>query len=224
MSAWALPLALAVGGFASGLHCAGMCGGISAGFTLVRKEEVLKRQLAFNAGRITSYAVAGAIAGALGSAGAYAAGALPAQTLTLLFASGFALLAGIHLAGYGFPLARLERLGLPIWRRVQPFAARFLPARTLPQAYAAGLAWGWLPCGLVYGALAAAVFAGGALEGAIAMVGFGLGTLPWLLAAGVFAAKLRSAVKLRAAGGMLLIALGGLGLARSAYGLAIYCF
>lgn len=224
MSAWALPLALAVGGFASGLHCAGMCGGISAGFTLVRKEEVLKRQLAFNAGRITSYAVAGAIAGALGSAGAYAAGALPAQTLTLLFASAFALLAGIHLAGYGFPLARLEKLGLPIWRRVQPFAARFLPARTLPQAYAAGLAWGWLPCGLVYGALAAAVFAGGAPEGAIAMAGFGLGTLPWLLAAGVFAAKLRSAVKLRAAGGMLLIALGGLGLARSAYGLAIYCF
>lgn len=224
MSAWALPVALALGGFASGLHCAGMCGGISAGFTLVRKEEVLKRQLAFNAGRITSYAVAGAIAGALGSAGAYAAGVLPAQTLTLLFASAFALLAGIHLAGYGFPLARLEKLGLPIWRRVQPFAARFLPARTLPQAYAAGLAWGWLPCGLVYGALAAAVFAGGALEGAVAMAGFGLGTLPWLLAAGVFAAKLRSAVKLRAAGGMLLIALGGLGLARSAYGLAIYCF
>lgn len=224
MSAWALPVALALGGFASGLHCAGMCGGISAGFTLVRKEEVLKRQLAFNAGRITSYAVAGAIAGALGSAGAYAAGVLPAQTLTLLFASAFALLAGIHLAGYGFPLARLERLGLPIWRRVQPFAARFLPARTLPQSYAAGLAWGWLPCGLVYGALAAAVFAGGALEGAVAMAGFGLGTLPWLLAAGVFAAKLRSAVKLRAAGGMLLIALGGLGLARSAYGLAIYCF
>jgi sulfite exporter TauE/SafE len=107
---------------------------------------------------------------------------------------------------------------------VQPFAARFLPARTLPQSYAAGLAWGWLPCGLVYGALAAAVFAGGAVEGAVAMAGFGLGTLPWLLAAGVFAAKLRSAVKLRAAGGMLLIALGGLGLARSAYGLAIYCF
>ena len=224
MSAWALPLALAVGGFASGLHCAGMCGGISAGFTLVRKEEVLKRQLAFNAGRITSYAVAGAMAGALGSAGAYAAGALPAQTLTLLFASVFALLAGIHLAGYGFPLARLEKLGLPIWRLVQPFAARFLPARTLPQSYAAGLAWGWLPCGLVYGALAAAVFAGGALEGAVAMAGFGLGTLPWLLAAGVFAAKVRAAVKLRAAGGMLLIALGGLGLARSAYGLAIYCF
>jgi len=224
MSAWALPLALAVGGFASGLHCAGMCGGISAGFTLVRKEEVLKRQLAFNAGRITSYAVAGAIAGALGSAGAYAAGALPAQTLTLLFASVFALLAGIHLAGYGFPLARLEKLGLPIWRQVQPFAARFLPARTLPQSYAVGLAWGWLPCGLVYGALAAAVFAGGALEGAAAMAGFGLGTLPWLLAAGVFAARLRSAVKLRAAAGMFLIALGGLGLARSAYGLAIYCF
>lgn len=224
MTEFALPIALALGGLASGLHCAGMCGGIAAGFSLLHKEEIWKRQLAFNAGRITSYAVAGAIAGALGSAGAYAAGALPAQTLTLLFASVFALLAGIYLAGYGFPLARLEKLGLPIWRQVQPFAARFLPARTLPQSYAAGLAWGWLPCGLVYGALAAAVFAGGALEGAVAMAGFGLGTLPWLLAAGVFAAKVRAAVKLRAAGGMLLIALGGLGLARSAYGLAIYCF
>jgi sulfite exporter TauE/SafE len=224
MSGWALPLTLAIGGFASGLHCAGMCGGISAGFALVRKDDVLKRQLVFNAGRITSYAAAGALAGALGSAGAYAAGALPAQTLTLFFASAFALLAGIHLAGYGFPLAKLEKLGVPVWRRVQPFAARFLPARTLPQSYAAGLAWGWLPCGLVYGALAAAVFAGGAVDGAVAMAAFGLGTLPWLLAAGVFAAKVRSAAKLRAAGGMVLIALGGLGLARSAYGVAVYCF
>jgi len=224
MSGWALPLTLAIGGFASGLHCAGMCGGISAGFALVRKDDVLKRQLVFNAGRITSYAAAGALAGALGSAGAYAAGALPAQTLTLFFASAFALLAGIHLAGYGFPLAKLEKLGVPVWRRVQPFAARFLPARTLPQSYAAGLAWGGLPCGLVYGALAAAVFAGGAVDGAVAMAAFGLGTLPWLLAAGVFAAKVRSAAKLRAAGGMVLIALGGLGLARSAYGVAVYCF
>jgi sulfite exporter TauE/SafE len=223
MSGWALPLALAVGGFASGLHCAGMCGGISAGFSLLRREGLWRRQLAFNAGRITSYAAAGALAGALGSAGAYAAGALPAQTFSLLFASVFALLAGIHLAGYGFPLAKLESLGLPVWRRLQPLAASLLPARTLAQSYAAGLAWGWLPCGLVYGALAAAVFAGGASEGAVAMAAFGAGTLPWLLAAGVLAAKLRSAMKLRAAGGMLLIALGALGVARSAYGIAVYC-
>jgi sulfite exporter TauE/SafE len=162
MSLFVLPLALFLGGLASGLHCAGMCGGISAGFSLVQKQQLWRRQLAFNAGRITSYAVAGAAAGALGSAGAYIAAVLPAQILLYLFSSAFVLAAGVHLTGFALPLTSLERIGLPVWRRLQPIAARLLPARTLPQAYAAGLAWGWLPCGLVYGAVLAAVFAGGA--------------------------------------------------------------
>jgi len=219
---WALPAALALGGLASGLHCAGMCGGISAGFSLLRKEDLLKRQLAFNAGRISSYAAAGAAAGALGSAAAYGSSFLPAQALLYLLASAFALAAGLHLAGF-FAIPAVETIGLPLWRRIQPLAARLLPARTLPQAYAAGLAWGWLPCGLVYGALAAAVFAGGALEGAIAMAGFGLGTLPWLLAAGVAAARVRSWPGMRRAGGVLLVALGGVGLAHAVHGIAVYC-
>ena len=73
-----------------------------------------------------------------------------------------------------------------------PAAARRPPAAAAAAAgFAAGLAWGWLPCGLVYGALLAAVFAGGAAQGALAMAAFGAGTLPWLLAAGVAAARLR---------------------------------
>jgi len=222
MSDWALPLALAAGGLASGFHCAAMCGAISAGFTLVRKEALWKRQLAFNAGRITSYAAAGAIAGALGSAAAYAASVLPAQIYLYFFAGAFAILAGAHLLG--LPTRRLESIGLPLWRRVQPLAARLLSARALPQSYAAGLAWGCLPCGLVYGALGAAVFAGGALEGASAMAAFGLGTLPWLLASGVLAAKFRSWLSLRRASGIALIATGGLGVAHAAQGVAAYCF
>jgi sulfite exporter TauE/SafE len=213
MSLFVLPLALFLGGLASGLHCAGMCGGISAGFSLVQKQQLWRRQLAFNAGRITSYAVAGAAAGALGSAGAYIAAVLPAQILLYLFSSAFVLAAGVHLTGFALPLTSLERIGLPVWRRLQPIAARLLPARTLPQAYAAGLAWGWLPCGLVYGAVLAAVFAGGAAQGAIAMAAFGAGTLPWLLAAGVLAARFRGAVKLRRAGGLVLIGFGTWGLA-----------
>ena len=222
MSDWALPLALAAGGLASGFHCAAMCGGISAGFSLVRKEGLWKRQFAFNAGRISSYAAAGAIAGTLGSAAAYAASVLPAQIYLYFFAGAFAILAGAHLLG--LPTRRLESIGLPLWRRVQPVAARLLSARTLPQSYAAGLAWGCLPCGLVYGALAAAVFAGGALEGAAAMAAFGLGTLPWLLASGVLAARLRSLLSVRRASGVALIAAGGLGVAHAAQGVAAYCF
>ncbi|HSA88671.1 MAG TPA: sulfite exporter TauE/SafE family protein [Burkholderiales bacterium] len=218
MSEFALPLALFAAGLASGLHCAGMCGGISAGFSLLQKEDIWKRQLAFNAGRITSYAAAGAAAGALGSAAAYAAAVLPAQTFLYFFASAFVLAAGMHLWGMPLPLSTLEKVGMPVWRRIQPLAARLLPARTLPRAYAAGLAWGWLPCGLVYGALAAAVFSGGAAQGAAAMAAFGAGTLPWLFIAGVAAAKLRAwpgLARLRRLGGTLLIGLGGFGVAHA---------
>jgi sulfite exporter TauE/SafE len=207
----ALPLSLFLLGLASGLHCAGMCGPIAGGFAVMRKESPWIRQLAFNLGRITSYAAAGAAAGALGSAGAYAAAVIPAQTLLYLFASLFVLLAGLHLAGF-LPLHPLEKAGLPVWRRLQPLAARLLRGR----AYAAGLVWGWLPCGLVYGALLAAVFAGGALQGAVAMAAFGLGTLPWLLAAGVAAARLRGwpgTPVLRRAAGALLIGFGTWGVA-----------
>lgn len=216
MSELALPFALLLGGLASGLHCAGMCGGISAGFSLLQKQRLWQRQLAFNAGRITSYAAAGAAAGALGSAGAYVAAVLPAQTFLYLFSSAFVLAAGLHLTGLALPLAALEKLGMPVWRRVQPIASRLLPARTLPQAYAAGLAWGWLPCGLAYAALLAAVFAGGPAQGAIAMAAFGAGTLPWLVMAGVAAARLRPWAGLhgaRRAAGLLLIGFGAVGLA-----------
>jgi uncharacterized protein len=218
MTELALPLALFAGGLASGLHCAGMCGGIAAGFSLLQKEAVWKRQLAFNAGRITSYAGAGAIAGALGSAAAYAAAALPAQNFLYFFSSALVLLAGMHVWGLPLPLSALERIGVPLWRRIQPLAARLLPARSVPQSYAAGLAWGWLPCGLVYGALAAAVFAGGAAQGAVAMAAFGAGTLPWLFIAGVAAARLRrwsGLANLRRLGGAVLIALGGFGVAQA---------
>ena len=210
-----LALALFLGGLASGLHCVGMCGPIASGFALIHPEQTWKRQVLFNAGRIASYAAAGAAAGALGSAGAYAAAVLPAQTLLYVFSSLFVLLVGVHLA-YPLPLAKLEVVGLPIWRRVQPFAARTLRGRTLLKAFAAGMAWGWLPCGLVYGALLAAAFAGGAAEGAAAMAAFGAGTLPWLLAAGVAAARLRQShaiTQLKRAGGVLLVGLGAWGVA-----------
>jgi sulfite exporter TauE/SafE len=223
----ALPLALLLAGFASGVHCAGMCGGIAAGFSVLQKEKHWRRQLAFNLGRITSYAAGGAAAGALGSAGAYVAAVLPVQVALYLLSSSVVVVAGIHLAGLPLPLSTLEKIGLPLWRRVQPTAARLLPARTLPQAYAAGLAWGWLPCGLVYGALAAAVFAGGPAQGAVAMAAFGAGTLPWLLIAGVAAARLRQWARLRGlrrAAGALLIGLGTWGVAQaSGLGQTLLC-
>jgi hypothetical protein len=181
-------------GLAGGLHCIGMCGGIVGAFSsqvVLPRGRLQRMQIAFNAGRISSYAAAGAVAGLVG-AGAYAAAARPAQSAVYILSGVLVVLVGVHVAGWRGPLALLERAGRPLWRHVQPLAARALPARSLPQAYAAGLAWGFLPCGLVYAALAAAAASGSAVLGAAAMLAYGLGTLPWLLAAGLAAARLRA--------------------------------
>ena len=49
-----------------------------------------------------------------------------------------------------------------------------------------GALWGWLPCGLVYSVLLTALASGSAPRGALIMLAFGLGTLPNLLAIGLF--------------------------------------
>jgi uncharacterized protein len=217
--------AMFVAGLASGVHCVGMCGGIVAAFGTQRVIPVvaartpragdLARQLAFNGGRVTSYAAGGAIAGLAGSLAFFAAGAMPVQTLLYAAANAMLVLVGLYLMGAGRLLARLEALGGPLWRRLQPIAARGLAARTLPQAYGAGLVWGWLPCGLVYGALAAAAFTGSPAYGALVMLAFGVGTLPNLLAAGLAAVQLRlwfARRALRFAAGAVVVAFGTLGL------------
>lgn len=222
MSAAPLLPAMLLLGLASGLHCVGMCGGIAGAFALQRTLEprraIAARQLAFNGGRLSSYAALGAAAGALGSAAGLAGIALPLQTALYLLASLVLVLIGLHLAGLAHPLARIEALGAPLWRRLQPHAARRLSGAGMSNAFAAGLLWGLLPCGLVYGALAAAVFAGGPAHGALAMAAFGIGTLPWLLAAGVTAARLRTALRtprVRIAAGLALLGMGTWGAARA---------
>jgi len=225
---WALPLAVLAAGFASGVHCIGMCGGIVGAFSARRAlspsdaPRVAKaewpRQLVFNAGRITSYAAAGAFVGGVGGVGVWVSGALPVQTALFVLANAMLVLIGLYLAGAGRTLVRLEVLGAPIWRSVQPLAARLLPADTLPQSFAAGAVWGWLPCGLVYGALAAAAFAGSPARGAFVMLAFGLGTAPNLLAAGLAAARLRAWAARRAvrvAAGILVLGFGVFGLAHA---------
>ncbi|MCC6211892.1 MAG: sulfite exporter TauE/SafE family protein [Burkholderiales bacterium] len=206
-------------GLASGVHCVGMCGGIVAAFDLkrvipIREENRWGRRLAFNCGRVCTYAAAGALAGSLGAA-VYAAVALPAQAMLQFAACAMLVLVGLYLVGAERVFAPLEALGAPLWRRLQPLAARLLSAPTLARAYLAGLAWGWLPCAMVYAALAAAALAGGAARGALAMLAFGLGTLPFLLGAGWLAARLRA---WRRAAGAALLAFGVAGFAHAEAG------
>jgi len=175
--------------------------------------------LAYNAGRIASYAAAGAIMGMIGGAGLMFNQVLPVQLLLYVLANLVLISLGLYLAGLGNQLTRLEALGASLWRRVQPYSARFLPADTAGKAFVLGTLWGWLPCGLVYSLLATALLSGGAASGAAVMLAFGLGTLPNLLLAGMALKRLRDLAsnrRLRLAAGALVAAFGFAGLARAA--------
>ncbi|NBC47202.1 MAG: sulfite exporter TauE/SafE family protein [Gammaproteobacteria bacterium] len=202
-------------GLLGGVHCIGMCGGVVATLTagLPREERAqiarqLPFQLAYNIGRIGSYTLAGALMGALG---AVALELLPlhlAQRILYGVAAAFMLALGLYLGGWWQGLTRVERLGALLWQRIEPLGRRFIPVRRWWQALAVGLVWGWLPCGLVYSVLIWSAGSGSALQGALLMLLFGLGTLPNLLGIGLLAgaaARLIEQRWLRQAAGALVI-------------------
>jgi hypothetical protein len=170
-------LAAVVAGLVGSTHCLGMCGGI-AGALGVAANGRGGLVTAYSAGRIASYAAAGAIAGAAGAGLAGLGNAGP--VLRILMGVAFVLL-GLQVALGWKLLAPLEAAGARLWARLSPAARRFMPPRHAGQALALGALWGWLPCGLVYGMLAAAAGAGSAGGGAAVMAAFGLGTAPAMI-------------------------------------------
>jgi hypothetical protein len=208
-------------GILGGAHCVGMCGGIVGAFTvqLPARQRTWHLHLAYSTGRIASYAAAGAIMGTIGGAGLLFSRVLPVQLLLYVLANLMLVGLGLYLAGLANQVARLEALGAWLWRRIQPYGAGFLPADTPAKAFALGMLWGWLPCGLVYSVLATAMLSGGAASGAAVMLAFGLGTLPSLMLAGLAFKRLRdftSSRRLRLAAGLLVAGFGLIGLAKAA--------
>lgn len=207
-------LALFLVGLLGGTHCVGMCGGIVGALSMGAPAR-WSMHLAYNAGRMTSYAVAGAIVGGLGAAGLGMEGQWPVRIGFYLFANLMLIALGLYLIGVTRALAFTERAGQRLWKFIQPLTKRFLPARTVAQAFPLGLLWGWLPCGLVYSALATALAAGSPAKGAGLMLAFGLGTLPNLLLAGMLLARLNEFVRrpvVRMASGLLVLGFGLYGL------------
>ncbi|MBK1706211.1 sulfite exporter TauE/SafE family protein [Halochromatium glycolicum] len=202
-------------GLLGGVHCIGMCGGVVATLTagLPREERAqiarqLPFQLAYNIGRIGSYTLAGALMGALGAVALELVPLHLTQRILYGVAAAFMLALGLYLGGWWQGLTRVERLGALLWQRIEPLGRRFIPVRRWWQALAVGLVWGWLPCGLVYSVLIWSAGSGSALQGALLMLLFGLGTLPNLLGIGLLAgaaARLIEQRWLRQAAGALVI-------------------
>lgn len=205
-------LSLFLAGLLGGVHCLGMCGGIVTAISLGRPRQPLWLLLCYNLGRIASYAAIGALLGGLAQWGLNQAAYRPLQLGLFVAANVLMILLGLYLAGWSAAITRIEHLGRPLWRRLQPLTRRYLPVRTPWQAMLAGAIWGWLPCGLVYTASIAALASGSALHGTEVMLAFGLGTLPNLLLMGLFASRLQQLKQqrpVRIAAGLAVMALGG---------------
>lgn len=173
-------------------HCVGMCGGIVSALTVgldpavqQSRGRMLPYVSAYNLGRLLSYVLAGTLFGWFGALGWSLFTPDEAVRYSRYVSIFFLFALGLYLTGWWQGLQYLERAGAMVWRRIEPRVRRFLPVRTPVQAAVVGMAWGWLPCGLVYSMLAWSVSTGDPLQGALLMLGFGAGTLPMLMAIGV---------------------------------------
>lgn len=169
-------------GLISGMHCLQMCGPIVLAYGVASRGHVLRAHLSYNAGRILTYMLLGAVAGtagrALGMLGKMAGLASGARIL-----SGAAMIvAGVLMIGFipSNGLVNIKKYGITA-RFSRSIGKMILAPRG---KFGLGLALGFLPCGLVYAALLKAMESTGAVSGAMTMLAFGLGTAMALLAVG----------------------------------------
>lgn len=177
-------------------HCVGMCGPLVGAFALAQGQGETRRGslallpgfLVYHAGRLASYALIGAGFGLLGSATALAGRGQFVQGLLSLAVGLLMGLLGLGLAGW-LPTARWVesgRLGGLVTRSFRSLLGR----RSGGARLMLGVANGFLPCGPVYAVALGGMAAGSAGRGALAMLLFGAGTLPVLLALGLGAGRL----------------------------------
>ncbi|WP_288986942.1 sulfite exporter TauE/SafE family protein [uncultured Pseudoalteromonas sp.] len=173
-------------------HCIAMCGGIASSLQLAsNKRQTWIYSLAYNSGRALSYMLAGALVAGISSQFATQNSAF---ALFLSFLAGvFMLLVGVYIMRLAATLQWLEKLGKTlIWQHLIKLNKYLMPIDSPLKALGYGALWGWLPCGLVYSALTWAMTSGTAINGALVMLAFALGTFPAMITLGVAAQKLNT--------------------------------
>jgi sulfite exporter TauE/SafE len=188
-----------------------MCGPIVLAFSLpLQRGDALRANAGYNAGRILTYCLLGALAGTVGGGIGMLGRLAGLASGARVFAGSAMIVAGILMVGL------LPANGL-VTIQTGGVTARFRKAigrRLLAPngKFTLGLTLGFLPCGLVYAALLKAVDTGNALAGALTMLAFGTGTAVALLTLGAASSFVRfprwsnrlAAVSLMLAGAVLL--------------------
>ena len=219
-------------GALGGLHCLAMCGGFMTAIAardggprggaapLLPARTIVRRQLGYHAGRVTTYMLLGTAFGAAGATALQAADLLPVQRAMYVIANMFLLLLGLSLATRTAGVAWLQRAGVSAFGTALPMLRPLLQRPGSAGRITLGLVWGLVPCALVYSVLPLALFAGGPWQGAAVMLAFGLGTLPNLAATGLLldrAKPLFERATLRRAAAALLVTFAVVGVYRALY-------
>ena len=169
-------------GVLGGPHCVAMCGAACAGLGQAAGARQGQALLAFQLGRLGGYALLGAVAAAsvqgLGWLTTQSAAIRPVWTLLHVAA----LVLGLLLLVQARQPVWLDAAAGRLWARVRSFNSRW--GRAAP--WMVGGLWALMPCGLLYSALMVAALTGQAMEGAVTMALFALGSSlslwagPWL--------------------------------------------
>jgi hypothetical protein len=166
-------------GLVGSLHCAGMCGPIAIALPLNNQSWVsrISGGLLYNAGRTITDGVLGAFFGLAGMG--LALGGLQQWVSIIL---GAAMILAVLIPRLGSAGKKLAGFTDSITGMMKKPFVRLFKARTFGSLFIIGLLNGFLPCGLVYIALAGALVMSRVHEGALYMVFFGIGTIPMMLA------------------------------------------
>lgn len=233
MLSFPLVVAALSAGLVGGVHCVGMCGGVANMLGSASKSSGKKnipivpvshsgsRRRAWratallHAGRLTTYSMMGAFVGSVGALGLLFKPIMPIQSV-MFFVGNLALIwLGLRLLGYTSDLRILQDWASRISSRIHLFSGFSLAEQSRRRPFFVGMAWGCLPCGLVYGVLPFALLSGSAISGAVLMLLFGIGALPYLILAQEAAQWLNrraAPVFLKGLGAFILIGIGLLGL------------
>ncbi|MGR9035790.1 MAG: sulfite exporter TauE/SafE family protein [Gammaproteobacteria bacterium] len=179
-------------GLFSSMHCIGMCGSIIGTLTLSLSPEIRNNKwqlfpfvLNYNLGRITSYTLAGGLAGGVGSLIVMPMSEIDGYRLLQILSAVIMASSGLYIAGWFPRFAYIEKAGTRFWKFIEPYGRKLIPVKNVIQAFLFGMVWGWLPCGLVYAALALATTSSTIGDSALTMLFFGLGTLPAVMGVGI---------------------------------------
>ncbi|PWD88070.1 sulfite exporter TauE/SafE family protein [Ignatzschineria cameli] len=198
-------------GLNGSLHCVGMCGPIVGILGMNTEADTHRKRIGtaifYNLGRISTYVILGFVAMLLSIA---MQDLKPLQIVIRYFSGVIMLFVALQLIGFPQYLAFIEKPLNKLSRPISQLTRKFFPIKSLKGAYVAGLAWGLLPCGMVYMAFAMSLGVENVLAAPLVMLFFGLGTLPMMLTlsvSGNFFGSFFSSPKARKISGLLVLAM-----------------